>query len=143
MDNLERISFIVPFDGKGATDEPELNFECSKFPSKLAINFRVGVVGLKPSTKYHLGLMIIPAHLGIKKGEQIQWPDGEFESISVYIDTQEGNVETGVNGQIIVTFSEARLPAKGLYSVIGILQTGDEQKTELHKNQSFFTAEEL
>ena len=87
--------------------------------------------------------MVIPAHLIIKKGEEIQFPDGSSESVSLFIDTKDSHFETGVGGQVIVTLKEIRVPAKGLYSVIGILQDNEDPKNELHKNESFFTVELL
>ena len=141
--NLERISFITPFDSSEEPNQPTLNFTCNEFPARLSIDFRVGMIGLKPNSRYNLGIMVIPAHLIIKKGEEIQFPDGSSESDSLFIDTKDSHFETGVGGQVIVTLKEIRVPAKGLYSVIGRLQDNEDPKNELHKNESFFTVELL
>lgn len=65
--NLERISFITPFDSSEEPNQPTLNFTCNEFPARLSIDFRVGMIGLKPNSRYSLGIMVIPAHLIIKK----------------------------------------------------------------------------
>ncbi|HDC4405443.1 TPA: hypothetical protein O8L40_003064 [Enterobacter cloacae] len=141
MANIERIAFINSFDSTGELNQPTLHFTCTEFPTTLSIDFRVGLVGLKPNSRYNLGIMVVPAHLMIKKGEQFQFPDGSSESASLFIDTKDSHLDTGASGQVIVTLSEIRIPAKGLYSVTGILQDSGEPKTELHKNESFFTVE--
>ena len=141
MPNIERIAFINSFDSKGELNQPTLHFTCTEFPTTLSIDFRVGLVGLKPNSRYHLALMVTPTHLMIKKGVEFQFPDGSSESASLFIDTKDGHLETGASGQVIVTLTEIRIPAKGLYSVTCVLQDNGETKTELHTNESFFTVE--
>ncbi|MES0225588.1 hypothetical protein [Citrobacter braakii] len=141
MANIERIAFINSFDSTGELNQPTLHFTCTELPTTLSIDFRVGLVGLKPNSRYSLGIMVVPAHLMIKKGEQFKFPDGSSESASLFIDTKDGHLDTGASGQVIVTLSEIRIPAKGLYSVTGVLQDSAEPETELHKNESFFTVE--
>lgn len=141
MASIERIAFINLFDSVEDLNEPTLHFTCKEFPTKLSIDFRVGLVGLQANSRYNLGIMVIPAHLIIKQGEQFQFPDGTSESASLFIDTKDNHLETGASGQVIITLPEIRIPAKGLYSVTGILQDSGEPKTELHKNESFFTVE--
>lgn len=139
--NLERICFITPFSGNDENTQPTINFECEYFPTQISINFRVGIVGLKPNTRYHLGILVIPAHLLIKKNQELQLPDGTQESVSVNLDTKDSNFETGASGQVEITLNEIRIPAKGLYSVTGILQDNGAPKAVLHKNESFFTVD--
>ncbi|MBK5744477.1 hypothetical protein, partial [Klebsiella pneumoniae] len=95
--NLERISFITPFSDSEDQTQPKLSFECVNFPAQFSINFRVGMVGLKPNTRYQLGLFVIPAHLFIKEGQGFQLPDGTQESVSVNIDTKDSNMATGAS----------------------------------------------
>ena len=141
--NLEGISFITPFSDSEDQTQPKLSFECVNFPAQFSINFRVGMVGLKPNTRYQLGLFVIPAHLFIKEGQGFQLPDGTQESVSVNIDTKDSNMATGASGQVVITLNEMRLPGKGLYSVTGVLHANDSIKTVLHKNESFFTVDKL
>ncbi|EMB4339662.1 hypothetical protein I5462_03210 [Citrobacter freundii] len=141
MNNNERISFITPFSGNEELNQPKLNFSFDTFPAELAINFRMGMVGLKPNSRYNLSIMVLPTQLYLKEGESIQFPDGSFETVALYIDTKDGNPETGVSGQVDVILGQMRIPARGLYCATGFLHDNNEPKNELHKNECFFTVE--
>ena len=142
MDRYERISFVVPFKEIADLLTPLTSFECDTFPNEISVDFRIGLVGLKPIHRYHVKLLITPYHLTIKVGDSFNMNEAYSESAAMSVDTK-GTLLTGnVDGQFTVHMEKIKIVAKGIYKVQCILTDHENDKeSELHKLETYFSVD--